>query len=171
MKMAALREKVNVRAVIESDAEAVAGIYNHYVTRTIVTFEENTLSPSEIYQRAREVQSSSLPWFVAEQAGEIVGFAYASKWKGRCAYRFSTEVTVYVNPDHVGYGIGSRLYSQLLPALKDREIHVAIGGIALPNEVSISFHEKFGFTKVAHFKEVGFKFNRWIDVGYWQRIL
>jgi phosphinothricin acetyltransferase len=171
MKMVAPREKFNIRAFIAADAEAVAGIYNHYVTGTIVTFEENTVPPSEIYQRAREVQSAALPWLVAEQAGAIVGYTYASKWKGRYAYRFSTEVTVYVSPDHVGNGIGSKLYSQLLPSLKDREIHVAIGVIALPNEVSISLHEKLGFTKVAHIKEVGFKFNRWIDVGYWQRIL
>ena len=88
----------------------------------------------------------------------------------RCVSLF-TEVTVYVIPDHVGKGIGSALYSKLLPALKSQGIHVAIGGIALPNEASIKFHEKMGFFKVAHFQEVGFKFNRWIDVGYWQRIL
>ncbi len=169
--MTLLSEEITVREIVTADAEAVAGIYNHYVTQTIVTFEEDTVSSSEICQRAQELQSDSLPWLVAEQAGEIVGYAYASKWKGRCAYRFSTEVTVYVTPDHAGHGIGSRLYSQLLPMLKNRKIHVAIGGIALPNEVSISFHKKFGFTKVAHFKEVGFKFNRWIDVGYWQCIL
>lgn len=154
-----------------ADAEAVAGIYNHYVTETIITFEEEAVSSAEIYQRLQDVQSSSLPWLVAEQAGEVVGYAYGSQWKGRCAFRFSMEVTVYVSPGRLGYGIGSRLYSQLLPALRERGIHVAIAGIALPNKGSRTLHEKFGFTKVAHFKEVGFKFNRWIDVGYWQLIL
>lgn len=170
-QMTALREEVHIRAVIEADSEAVAEIYNHYVRQTIITFEEKAISSSEIYQRIQGVQSSSLPWFVAELAGEILGYAYAGKWKERCAYRFSAEVTVYVTPEHTGCGIGSRLYSQLLPALRDRGIHVAIGGIALPNEASVAFHEKLGFTKVAHFQEVGFKFKRWIDVGYWQRIL
>lgn len=85
--------------------------------------------------------------------------------------RFSTEVTAYVALDHTGQGIGSRLYGELLPALKDRDIHAVLGEIALPDEASVSFHEKFGFSKVAHFREVGFKFNRWIDVGYWQCIL
>ena len=165
------REEFNVRPVIESDVKALAGIYNHYVTQTIITFEEEAVSSSELYQRVQEVQASSLPWFVAEHSGKIAGYAYASKWKGRCAYRFSAEVTVYVTPDYAWHGIGSRLYGQLLPAIRDCEIHAALGGIALPNEASIAFHEKFGFTKVAHFKEVGFKFNRWIDVGYWQRIL
>ena len=162
--MTSLSEEVNIRDIMAADAEAVAGIYNHYIKRTIITFEEESVS-------SQETQSASLPWLVAEKAGEIVGYAYASKWKGRCAYRFSTEVTVYVTPDLAGYGIGSRLYNQLLPELREREIHAAIGGIALPNDVSIAFHEKFGFIKAAHFKEVGFKFNRWIDVGYWQRIL
>jgi L-amino acid N-acyltransferase YncA len=169
--MTALREEVNIRAVRKADTDAVAEIYNHYVRQTIITFEVEAKSSSEIYQRIRGAQSSLLPWFVAERAGEILGYACAGKWKERIAYRFSAEVTVYVKPDDTGCGIGSRLYRQLLPALRDREIHVAIGGIALPNEASVAFHEKFGFTKVAHFREVGFKFKRWIDVGYWQRIL
>ena len=171
MRVTVPREEVNVRAMRAADAEEVAGIYNHYVTQTIITFEEEAVSSSEICQRLHDVQSFSLPWLVAEHAGRVVGYAYAGKWKGRCAFRFSTEVAVYVSPDKPGYGIGSRLYEQLLPALRAREIHVAIAGIALPNEGSRVLHEKFGFTKVAHFKDVGFKFERWIDVGYWQLIL
>ena len=112
-----------------------------------------------------------MPWFVAEQDGVILGYSYASKWKGRCAYRYSMEVTVYLRPDRVGRGLGSALYSKLLPALKSQRIHVAVGIIALPNEASVKLHEKMGFLKAAHFKEVGFKFERWIDVGYWQLIL
>ena len=81
------------------------------------------------------------------------------------------EVTVYVAPGHAGRGIGSRLYGELFPILKTRGIHAVIGGIALPNEASVALHEKFGMRKVAHFEEVGFKFDRWIDVGYWQRTL
>ncbi|MBU0663798.1 MAG: GNAT family N-acetyltransferase [Proteobacteria bacterium] len=169
--MAVLREEIIIRAMRADDAEAVAGIYNHYITQTIITFEEEAVSSSEISQRLQNVQSSSLPWFVAEQAGEVVGYAYADKWKGRCAFRFSMEVTVYVSPDKLGYGIGTRLYRKMFPALRECGIHVAIAGIALPNEGSRAVHEKFGFTKVAHFKEVGFKFDRWIDVGYWQLIL
>jgi L-amino acid N-acyltransferase YncA len=169
--MTALKEEVTIRNIIEADAQAVAEIYNHYITQTIITFEEEAVSPSEIYHRIQEVQSFSLPWLVAEHAGEIVGYAYASKWKGRYAYRFSTEVTVYVASDRMGHGIGTKLYNQLLPELRDNHVHVAVAGIALPNEASVLFHEKFGFAKVAHFREVGFKFNRWIDVGYWQRIL
>lgn len=164
-------EEITIRAMRAADAEAVAGIYNHYIMQTVITFEGEAVSSSEISQRLQDIQSFSLPWLVAEQAGEVVGYAYADKWKGRCAFRFSTEVTVYVHPDKLGFGIGTRLYGQLLPALSEHGIHLAIAGIALPNEGSRALHEKFGFTKVAHFKEVGFKFNRWIDVGYWQLTL
>jgi L-amino acid N-acyltransferase YncA len=83
--------------------------------------------------------------------------------------RFSAEVTVYVEPGHARRGIGSKLYTRLFPILQTRGIHAVIGGIALPNEASVALHEKFGMRKVAHFTEVGFKFDRWIDVGYWQR--
>ncbi|MCA1585831.1 MAG: N-acetyltransferase family protein [Acidobacteria bacterium] len=164
-------EKVTVRAAAAQDAEAVAGIYNHYVTQTVVTFEEEPVVAAEIARRLEEVQVASLPWLVAERAGAMVGYAYATRWRARRAYRFSTEVTVYVAPDHGGRGIGSILYTQLLTALRERDIHAAMGGIALPNDASVALHEKFGFKKVAHFEQAGFKFNRWIDVGYWQRIL
>ena len=159
-----------VRVATPEDSDAIARIYNHYVTKTVVTFEEEAISSSEICRRIQKVQSS-LIWYVAELTGDVVGYAYASRWRTRSAYRFSTEVTAYVAPDSTGQGIGSRLYDTLLPALKDLDIHAVMGVIALPNEASVSFHEKFGFTKVAHFREVGFKFNRWIDVGFWQCIL
>ncbi len=97
--------------------------------------------------------------------------AYAVLWKARSAYRFSVEITVYVAPGMAGRGIGSMLYSHLFAALQPLGVHAVIGGIALPNEASIALHEKFGMEKVAHFQQVGFKFNRWIDVGYWERIL
>ncbi|HEV8248126.1 MAG TPA: GNAT family N-acetyltransferase, partial [Polyangiaceae bacterium] len=101
-------------------------------------------------------------------ASGIVGYAYATRWRTRPAYRFSTEITVYLDPECRRLGIGSRLYEELLAKLQARGVHAAMAGIALPNEASVALHEKFGFSKVAHFKEVGFKFNTWIDVGYWQ---
>jgi L-amino acid N-acyltransferase YncA len=122
-------------------------------------------------RRIEETHSASLPWLVAEREGRIVGYAYATKWRVRKGYRFSAEVSAYVDPGYPGMGIGSRLYEKLLPVLQERGIHAVMGGIALPNEASVAFHEKFGFSKVAHFKEVGFKFGKWIDVGYWQRTL
>jgi L-amino acid N-acyltransferase YncA len=160
-----------VRSALPEDAEQIAAIYNHYVITSIVTFEEVEVAASEMANRILEIQSAPLPWLVAVNGARIVGYAYAGKWKARAAYGFSTEVTVYVHHGLGGTGVGSELYSQLLSALKSRGIHAVMGGIALPNDASVRLHEKFGFKKVAHFKEVGFKFNHWIDVAYWQLTL
>ena len=164
-------ETTLIRPATAVDAEPIAGIYNHYVLHSIVTFEEEAVSVTDMAGRIADIESDGLPWVVAERGGQVVGYAYASKWKGRCAYRFSVEITVYLAPGLGAQGIGSRLYGALLARLKEKGLHAVIGGIALPNPGSIALHEKFGMTQVAHFKEVGFKFGQWIDVGYWQGLL
>jgi len=156
-----------IRQALATDAEAISRIYNHYILNTVITFEEHLVSPGEMAERIAEVTSASL-WLIAEQDQSILGYACASKWKGRSAYRFSVETTIYLAPDCFGRGIGTSLYQHLLKQLKDLELHVAIGGIALPNAASLALREKLGFRKVAQFAEVGFKFGKWIDVGYWQ---
>jgi phosphinothricin acetyltransferase len=163
--------ELRVRPALPVDAEQIASIYNHYVNSSIVTFEEVELAASDMANRILEVQSTPLPWLAAVKGTQIVGYAYAGKWKVRSAYRFSTEVTVYVRQGLEGTGVGSALYSQLLSELKSLGLHAVMGGIALPNDASVRLHEKFGFKKVAHFREVGFKFNHWIDVAYWQLTL
>ena len=166
--MKSLPDDILLRPAVAGDSGAIAAIYNHYVATTVITFEEEPVSASEMARRIADVGSVSLPWLVAEREGKVVGYAYASPWRARSAYRFSVEVTVYVDPDCPRLGIGRRLYEELLPTLKARGIHAAFGVIALPNEASVALHEKFGFVKVAHLREVGLKFGRWIDVGYWQ---
>ena len=160
-----------IRVAATNDAEAIASIYNHYVVNTTITFEEQEVTVTQMAGRIAEVQSASLPWLVAEQSGEVLAYAYATKWKARSAYRFSVESTVYVKNGFARQGLGTKLYEGLVLNLKERGVHAVMGGIALPNESSIALHEKFGFKKVAHFQEVGFKFCRWLDVGYWQRVL
>lgn len=157
-----------IRPARERDCSSLARIYNHYIANTVVTFEEEALDAPEFELRLAETADAELPWLVAEVEGEIAGYAYASKWKGRCAYRFSVEVTVYLSPDHTGQGLGSDLYTALFAVLRKKSFHVVIGGISLPNPASVALHEKFGMKKAAHFEEVGHKFGRWIDVGYWQ---
>lgn len=160
-----------VRPALPGDAEQIAAIYNHYVKTSIVTFEEAEVAAPEMANRMCDIQSTPLPWLAAVKGSRVVGYAYAGRWRVRTAYRFSTEATVYVQPGLEKAGVGSQLYSQLLPALKSRGVHAVMAGIALPNDASVRLHEKFGFSKVAHFKEVGFKFNHWIDVAYWQLTL
>jgi L-amino acid N-acyltransferase YncA len=160
-----------IRPASTSDGGAVARIYEHYVLNTSISFEEQPPLPTEMAERIREVSSNALPWLVAELGQRIVGYAFAVRWKGRSAYRHSVESSVYLDPACVGRGIGTQLYEALLDTLRPRLIHTVIGGIALPNAASIALHERLGFSKVAHFKEVGYKFGQWVDVGYWQRSL
>jgi L-amino acid N-acyltransferase YncA len=169
--MGAETDDIRIREVAESDGEALTAIYNHYVTTTTVTFEEQPVSRAEMTDRISEVLKAKLPFLVAESALGVIGFAYATKWKGRSAYRHSVETTVYLADGSSRRGIGSALYRRLIVLLETAGLHAVIGGIALPNDASIALHEKFGFTQVASFREVGYKFGRWIDVGYWERLL
>lgn len=160
-----------IRSATPADAAAIAGIYNYYITDTIVTFEETTVTGGEMAGRIAAVLGAGHPWLVVEDQGAVVGYAYASAWKGRCAFRFSLETTVYLQHGAMGRGLGAALYRQLIARLRELKYHVAIGGIALPNDASVRLHEKLGFRKVAHFTEVGYKFGRWLDVGYWELLL
>jgi len=160
-----------LRSATVIDAPAIAGIYNHYVLNTIVTFEEDPVSPSEMVGRIADLAAAGLPWFVWEENGQVLGYSYASKWKSRCAYRYSVESTVYLDQAATGRGLGTKLYTALIDELRQHKIHGIIGGIALPNEASVALHEKLGFEKIGQFREVGWKFEKWIDVGYWELIL
>lgn len=159
---------MTIRAASADDAAAIASIYNYYVTDTIITFEEVIVSADEIARRISDIQNRGLPWIVREEQGRVVGFAYAGPFRKRVAYRFSVETTLYLDITQTGKGFGRQLYAALIEELGLGEFRVAIGSIALPNEASVKLHESFGFVKTAHFSEIGFKFDRWIDVGYWQ---
>jgi phosphinothricin acetyltransferase len=160
-----------IRPARASDGDALARIYNPYILDTVVTFEEEPVTGPEMATRIDEVSGLSLPWLVGETDGQIIGYAYGARWRTRVSYRYSTETTVYLAPGQSGRGYGYQLYAALVPVLRAGGIHAAIGGIALPNDASIALHEKLGFSKVAVFPEVGFKLGRWVDVGYWQKLL
>ncbi|MEX2125383.1 MAG: arsinothricin resistance N-acetyltransferase ArsN1 family B [Woeseia sp.] len=159
---------ISIRPVAAADAAAVTRIYNYYIAETCVTFETDPVSGQEMARRISEVVGAALPWLVAEGPDGIAGYAYASRWHGRCGYRFSVESTVYLDVNCTGRGVGKQLYTALMDAIRAMSMHAVIGGIALPNEQSIRLHERLGFRKVAHFEQVAFKQERWIDVGYWQ---
>ena len=156
-----------IRDILPSDIPAVTSIYNHYISNTVITFEEEPLLPEEINHRAEKV-TADYPWIVCLENGCVVGYSYASRFRERAAYRYTVETTVYVDKDHVGKGFGLLLYRELVNRIKMRDFKVALGGIALPNPASVGLHEKLGFEKVAHLTNVGFKFDRWVDVGYWE---
>lgn len=159
-----------IRSAHPSDAEAIVGIYNHYVANTTITFEELLVSAEEMRRRVDVIQAAGLPWLVLEESGQLLGYAYASKWKERSAYRYSVETSVYLKHGSQSRGLGSHLYEALFSALAERGIHAAMGGIVLPNDASVRLHEKMGMKQVARFEQVGYKFGQWLDVGYWQKV-
>ncbi len=163
--------EATLRSATADDGPAVAAIYNHYIAHTVVTFETEPVEDAVMSERIAESLNEGLPYLVAAIDGKVGGFAYASKWKGRCAYRYSVESTVYLDPERTGGGIGTRLYEALIDEIREMGMHAIIGGISLPNDASVALHEKLGFAKVGQFSEVGYKFERWVDVGYWQLTL
>ncbi len=161
---------VTIRDVTARDAEAICAIYNPYIRNSIISFEETDVSVHEMTERIKAV-TSNLPWLVVVRAGAVAGYAYASKWHARAAYRHAVETTIYIEETARGRGLGTELYSTLIARLRSMGLRTALGVIALPNAPSIALHEKCGFRKVAHLEAVGFKFGQWIDVGCWQIVL
>ena len=158
---------VTIRKATVRDAEAICAIYNPYIRNSIISFEETDVSVHEMTERIKAV-TSNLPWLVVVRAGAVAGYAYASKWHARAAYRHAVETTIYIEETARGRRLGAELYSTLIARLRSMGLRTALGVIALPNAPSIALHEKCGFRKVAHLEAVGFKFGQWIDVGYWQ---
>lgn len=161
---------MHVRPFSPGDEHDICDIYRHYITQTTVTFEEEALTPQQMRERIDSYRVH-YPWLVGELEGKILGYCYASKFHQRSAYRHTVEVTVYVRDGYARRGIGQALYAPLLAQLKSQGCHALLAAIALPNEGSVGLHEALGFTKVAHLREVGRKFDRWIDIGYWQMLL
>ena len=157
-----------IREATESDVQEIAHIYNHYIDHSIATFEETPINGDDISQRIARVTQAGFNWLVAVADGKVAGYAYASRWNTRAAYARTAEISVYLAPDTLAQGFGTKLYQALFESLQSKNIHTVIGGISLPNPASVALHEKFGMSKVAHFGEVGYKFGQFIDVGYWQ---
>jgi phosphinothricin acetyltransferase len=156
-----------IRKVNLKDASQIQEIYNYYILNSIVNFEENPVSIDKMKEIITDISSKFL-WIIYEENKKILGYAYATYWKGRSGYLHSAETTIYLKHGESKKGIGTILYKELISQLKKLDFHALIGGIALPNDASIALHKKLEFEKVAHFKEVGFKFNKWLDVEYWE---
>ena len=159
-----------IRSITLNDAAAVCDIYNYYVRDTVITFEEEPVSIQEMKNRIRNI-TAGYPWVVLEESGEVLGYAYAAQFKARVSYRYSAEITIYLKKGQERKGLGTRLMSSLVDEMRKTDINALVSCITLPNEGSAAIHEKFGFAKIAHFKEVGFKFDKWLDVGYCELIL
>jgi L-amino acid N-acyltransferase YncA len=159
-----------IRSATLDDATGIASIYNHYVQNTVITFEEEAVAKSEMAERIRQGQTVG-SWLVAEVDETLLGYTYSAPFAARSAYRKSVETSVYVAHGQRGRGHGSELYGALIDYLRDQNLHCAIGLIALPNQESVSLHEKLGFRNAGELSEVGWKFSKWVNVGYWQLLL
>ncbi len=157
-----------IRLATNADLPAILAISNEAARTTVANFAAGPEPLSE-WEQSYKATHATHPWLVATGDGEdVLGFAKASPWSGRCAYDFSVEVTVYIDAHQQRRGLGRALYSRLFETLTRQGYHSAIAGITLPNEASVRLHESFGMQRTATFERVGWKWGEWHDVGYWQ---
>ena len=158
---------MSIRSIKMEDASCILEIYAPYVTDSATSFETEVPSLDSFIARIQDY-TAKFPWIVFESEGQVVGYAYASSHRSRCAYEWSVECSVYINPKHHEKGIATNLYKELFRLLKDQGAVNVLAGITLPNQASIKLHESFGFEPIGKFKDVGFKQGQWWDVGWWQ---
>jgi phosphinothricin acetyltransferase len=161
---------VIIRNATSSDAAAIRDIYAPFVTDTIVSFESDPPDAATMAARMSETMKSH-PYLVAEHAGAVVGYCYASRYRARPAYDKTVEIGAYISAEHRGAGLGRQLYTAILNDLSARSVHSALATIALPNAQSVGFHESLGFQAAGRLREVGWKFGKWHDTGRWQLLL
>jgi phosphinothricin acetyltransferase len=159
---------VLIRIAAAADAAAIAGTYRPYVEESRISFEEEAPDAAEI---ARRMSGELRPWLVAEEKGEVLGYASTSPMRDRAAYRWSVETGVYVAQHAHGRGIGRQLLTAHLDLLTRQGFVTVVAGISLPNDASVALHEKLGFKLSGIERGVGFKLGKWVDVGRWQRDL
>jgi phosphinothricin acetyltransferase len=162
-----------VRDATTADLPAVAAIYTHYVLRTTLTFGTQVRTPREWMERFEsDIASGRHLLLVAELNGEVAGYVETNRFRPKPSYDRSVELSIYVAPDATGSGVGGALYGALLARLEaDERFHRAYAIIALPNDTSVAFHERWGFVHRGTLSEAGFKFGRYLDVAYYERAL
>ena len=159
-----------IREATIEDAQAIADIYNYYLLNTTIVFQEEPFSV-EYFEGKINGSSKKYPFIVIEEAGQLLGYALLKRYYCGCSYGETVELSIYILPDRRGSGLGNMLITELLNRAKANKLHTILAGIVTENEASIALHEKFGFEKVGHLKQMATKFGRWLDVGYWQLII
>jgi L-amino acid N-acyltransferase YncA len=160
-----------IRDAADTDLSSIQRIYAHHVTHSLASFEEIPPSTEEMSARRASIMSSGLPYLVAMQDDEIVGYSYAARFHSRAAYRYTIENSIYVSASFLGQGIGKALLGTLISRCEAGPWRQMIALIGDSNPASIRLHEGHGFTMVGTLRSVGFKFGRWVDVAFMQRAL
>ena len=160
-----------VRHAVESDLNAILGIYNNAILNTtaVYDYEPHNLEMRKQWFAAK--QQHGFPVLVAEENEEVLGFSSIGPFRAWAAYKYSVENSIYVKDGHRGKGIGKLLMQPLIDNAKALKYHTIIAGIDAANDASMALHKQFGFVEVAHFKEVGYKFDRWLDLVFMQLII
>jgi len=156
-----------IRLATEADVPGILDIYAPYIKQSAITFEFKIPSQTAFWQRIQTVLAEA-PWLVCTKGDAVSGYAYASKHRIRDAYRWTRELSVYIHPEHSGKGIATALYVALIELLKIQGYTNALGGIVLPNEVSVHLHQKVGFRRIGVYHQVGFKLGQYWDVEWWE---
>ena len=162
---------VTIRNARENDVQPMLDIYNEIIANTTAVFQYDLHTLQMRKEWFKQKQQENLPVFVAEENNVIVGFSTFGQFRNWQAYKYSVENSVYVQADCRGKGIGKLLLQPLIDAAKQMQLHTVIAGIVADNEASIALHKQFGFIEVAHFKEVGYKFDKWLDLKFLQLML
>ncbi|MFJ3672706.1 GNAT family N-acetyltransferase [Streptomyces sp. NPDC090106] len=161
-----------VRPAATADMRAVADIYTHYVRHTVATFEETPPAVADWERKLGDLAGRRLPFLVAELSGRVVGFAYASPWRPKPAYRYTVEDTVYLTPEAAGRGLGSALLEAVIARCAEAGVRRMISVVAdTGSEASLALHRRLGFTDAGHLADVGFKHGRWVGTFLLQRTL
>ena len=162
---------VDIRIAGAADSDAIAAVYRPYVEDSRISFEDRAPDGDDMAGRIAGDGRDLYPWLVAQESGRVLGYAASSPFRTRSAYRWCVETGIYLLPDECGRGIGRALLTHLLDLLDRQGFVSAIGAIALPNDPSVKLHEALGFAHSGTYRQVGFKFGEWIDVGLWQKDL
>jgi len=161
---------MEIRAVRADDLDAITTITNYYIETSTIHFAYEPVTRAS-FEELWHAASGRFPWLVADDGSAVIGYAKAGTWRARDAYRWTTEIAVYVQHGVRRRGLGRALYSELLAELVRLGFHSAIAGITLPNEPSIALHRAFGFEPVGTVRDAGWKHGRWCDVEFWQKRL
>ena len=161
-----------IRKVKPEDVQDIALIYNYYIEKSTITFETDPVSVEEMSERIAAI-SEKYPYFVYEdeESRKVAGYCYASSWKKKAAYNKTVESTIYIDKAFQSKGIGRALMNKLINELREKSFHAIIACITTPNPTSVKLHENLGFMQASNFREVGYKFGKWLNVGDWELIL
>ena len=166
-----MNSEFKIRDAIESDLSAILDIYNHVIENTTAVYSER---PHTLQMRKDWFQdrvSNNFPVYVAEMEGEVAGFSSFGHFRVWPCYRYTVEISVYVKEAYRGRGISKVLVTSLIQRGREMNMHAMIAGISADNEISINLHQSLGFKEVAHFKEVGYKFGRWLDLKFLELLI